>query len=149
MNALQMVWADVSQAGVNFGALVDPPMGSWRLLIRDCSWNNIFSHQPLTPGKSEEVEWKIHVVKLYFALSKYFRLALWAPRIVLTTDVFSKVHSWALTFLFCTNTQRKLPLLPKKTTLKWYTKFNRLGDDASDFTGIHSDFLWLECVQVS
>lgn len=63
------------KAGSDFWRSRDLPLGSWRLLIRDCIWNTFFLHQLLIPAKSEEVDCKIHVVKVYFALFKYLRIS--------------------------------------------------------------------------
>lgn len=108
MNALQTVWADISQVAGEFWSSRDPSMRSWRLLIRDCSWNNIFSRQLPLPDRSEEAEWKTHVLKLYFALSKYFRMSFVSTK--------NSSNHWC--FLKGTQLSPDIPLLhqhPKKT----------------------------------
>lgn len=79
MNTPQTVWAgpraDVSKSRGWFLEVPWSALGKLKITDKRLYLKYIFLHQLLIPGKSEEVDCKIHVVKVYFALFKYLRIS--------------------------------------------------------------------------
>lgn len=67
----QTDWAGVSHAEGDFWS----SRGKVEITDKTLYPNHVFSHQPLIPDKPKEVNAKINVVKICFALSKYLGIS--------------------------------------------------------------------------